>query len=631
MQILKTIPFCIWIKQYSVLAAMAEVYAPPNFTYMSSLLPAGKQVIDTAVQTIVPASMRNNPMNPFAVAVGKAEAAYMVGSQLSRLIYESDAVIRPMLSIVGHNPIVFNTALTMVRWQYSRFRQGGNAKLANAKLPANIKQCTVLYDGGHDTVGMVLHEDFRNETVGPFAGKQVVFVVMRGTSSFMSAITDLNAGFANLSDLFGEQSGFGPKASMSGVNPFGAHRGFVNNMKGMYPMVFAEVSKVIEAVGKEPLQVVCVGHSLGGANATLAAMGLAGRRRAGLIPLNVDIHCITYGAPKLFTDYARNMFNELLLQRLLTLTRIANRSRLGADVIPLVPSWTDHPGFSILKTEMFTFSRTFRSKNISELRKLYGNIETRYTGILSRVNKAFISNPLPTYPAFYAQLKQSPSMDLASYTKLVNSLPFGTMYEAVMGKNPAYLETKALVQAVTGQAEVSTGAPPADTTPELDTAALAKAATNEDDEDSTVGPVQQAGGAWFKKSPAPAVAAPTPQPPQPQPQQGEPLWKQTQSSRDSTAAYKALTVTSQPSHIVYDGNTNISPLTKHGEYTGIAYNGVLKNFSASRSATRSAIIGGKRHSRQRRQRRAVPGAARQRKHTQHRKRRIARMLSRRAA
>ena len=128
----------------------------------------------------------------------------------------------------------------------------------------------------------------------------------------------------------------------------------------------------------KPSRLFLTGHSLGGAHATLLAFLLA---ESGIR----NIHLVTFGAPTLLSDGARNAFNRHLLSGAVTLDRVVVRNfdnrvlrtlagvatlaQGGGDPIPSLPAGFSHPGFQPLATELMSDPK--RPTTLRDVRKLY--------------------------------------------------------------------------------------------------------------------------------------------------------------------------------------------------------------------------------------------------------------------
>jgi hypothetical protein len=138
--------------------------------------------------------------------------------------------------------------------------------------------------------------------------------------------------------------------------------------------------------GKQSPRIFITGHSLGGAYATLFGWILALMKKNGIIQSVKSLHTVTYGAPLLFSDTARNQYNSILDEGLLTLDRVVSQQiasvktaaagtlgkmASGADFIPTIPPGFSHPGFQPLITEFFP-EKGGRPYGLQNIRGAYG-------------------------------------------------------------------------------------------------------------------------------------------------------------------------------------------------------------------------------------------------------------------
>jgi len=369
--------------------------------------------------------------------VGQYEAILTVLSYFTRLNYEKGPrLVTTMFKFLNYSPIVFNTALSYAKY---------------ATLPeTNETDTTTTVPNGY--MLYVKHQDNRasitvHNDLNMFPKETVMIISFKGTLSPWSMLKDLNASYRKLTDLYGpdlfkevaetatERQGLSP------VNPFGAHAGFVSGMMGyrsgvvdstgMYGLVIKLVNFLLEQTPSIK-RILVTGHSLGGAFASLMGLGLAQmKKKMGSFP-NQTLHLVTFGCPKLASDYTRNVFNALLLENCITLDRVttAPRYNLGisvSDPVPLVPPHMDHIGFMVLKMETMTQSRTGRTKHVRELRDELAGIKAQQNLLSTLVSRNY--SPLPYYKEFFQWFLDTKNVGIteADYKGMIESTPNGTI------------------------------------------------------------------------------------------------------------------------------------------------------------------------------------------------------------
>jgi hypothetical protein len=571
----------------------ADVFAKRSLSILGTLLPdiSNKPVTKLS---IFPDTVDKNMLK----VLGMYEARLTQAAYFSRLAYTNNQVILGTLHAVNTNPLVFNTALSIVDALYKQ-----------KKLPTKVTLQPFMGIGkmlinNHQEPCHMQLLDYSGAITGcPYPGKKVLYITFRGTNNLKAAITDAKVAWRKLEDAFASPRMFGASGTQvfaqefgqkrsgvnySGVNPFGGHRGFISNVRHVLDKVCAEIESKFAPAGFDTI--VVTGHSLGGANASLAAMLLGGFKRhfatngINNVFASATLHCITFGAPALFTAYSRDVFNKMLIDKHLTLDRVTNRVRYmsepglvpGAkmDLVPYIAAFFFSPGFSIGHGEFYPVARTGRSKDITEVRKLF-------TGM--RRDKSFFGsqkfNEIPTYPEFLECFDPL----LADVYKLILKNSFGTVYQRF---NPAentrvdlFVKKGLNIPAAT---VVVVEQPPQDPViSEMDGVAAATqpavAAATEEDKAPAEDPVQanglkpQQGGGLFSMfgiTPTAPTTAPTPTP---TPTTNTPL---TQTPDEG---FKQLAKQYGSNQVVYRPQLNIASLSAHLAYMGVSYMGVLRH------------------------------------------------------
>jgi hypothetical protein len=571
---------------FSGLRAKSGLRVKKLTTYLGTLLPNDIYEQEYNGKSLVKSLTDAN----YKKLVGQYEAVLTQASYMSRLAYEINPSIIGGLQLINFNPVVFNTGLSMIRKNFSRFSSDISSKSVNrlfltpngtVSLPtgaAFIDNGVSIYRkaGLTETPVFVQCVDYRSMQSGcPIPGKKVLYISFRGTMSIKSGLTDVKGASKSIDSLCTTCKMEGISGSTAidtykqeaekyrktaAVNPFGAHYGFVENM---IP-VMNDVCKAVENMTSDGSidKIIITGHSLGGANAALAALVLAAFKKHGIKCLQKPaIHCITFGAPKLFTDFSRNVFNSLLDGGVLTLDRIANRAKniaiaalsvgTAINIVPTIPGWFVHPGYMILKTEIKTQSRTGRSKNITDIRQMFGGIEPGSGLFFTDFNG------LPTYKEFLDCFTRLEAMDDATYKSNIMNLPLGTLYFGLKGKS--YNEIKDTVTYILGRAPPDTSQ-----TEEVD---AAKKGENE----VPLPPADLSGEEAGSAGASPQSGGLLP---------GGPL----------TEEYKKNTVERGPNHVVYNCQKNLTIWSCHMAYLGVSYHGGFKNISHSKTPIEDFVV-----------------------------------------
>ena len=544
--------------------------------------------------------------------MGQYEAALTQTAYMSRIAYNSNMQKLPAVQLINENPLVFNTGLSMIRRHLmTTYRSQNNFKIHAEPFIGNG---IILYDktATHETPCYLQVVDYTNmPTNCPYPGKKILYITFRGTLSLKSAfLTDAKITSRAVSDLL-KQCSMGGKTGIEAfqrevdeatsssssmlnnlrINPFGIHQGFILNLMGIIGDICSAVDKIVSEESID--RIIITGHSLGAANATVASLIFGGFKRAGVASLQKPtIHCISFGSPKLCLDYTRNVYNSLLDGGYITLDRVANRMKnlavgltsmgVAIDLVPTIPTNFVHPGYMIRKHEIKTQSRTGRSKNITDIRQMFGGISPSGGGLLGGIKSFSEFNGLPTYPEFL-DCFSSPDSD---YEKLISYLPFGTLYPVPGKKQETYEYTKNKVSIIFNGDSIEDTSETADKK-DAETAAAeekvinAAAAEVASTEETSEG---QTGGGSQKN------------------------------------IYDKATSENGPNHVVYSCRKNISPFTCHLTYMGIGYGGLsidsvgysppklsyfIKNADSTMIYSIPEQTGGRRRIRKTRQRRRI--------------------------
>ena len=528
--------------------------------------------------------------------IGNYEAIITFLCYLTRINYENRA--RKSLKafkLLNYSPLTFNKGMSYLTFTGSTDNK--IEKSPEGKIPYGY----LMYDPKQDTPLSITVFDYTKPTNQSliFPNKKIMVISFRGTLSIATALKDLNLTLQNLFILYGKDSfpeefaeverrksqrgALGSITSL-GTNPFGAHRGFVNGLIELYPKIIARMDELLNN-HPDISSIFITGHSLGGAFSHLMGMGLAQLKKKGKALPN--LHIISFGAPKVFTDYARNVFNKLLLEGYMTLERVANRPRfpditmLASDPVPYIPATLDHPGFMILKPEIMTQSRTGRTKHIREVRSELANIkpdQSFFSSMIPNALKMRNYNSLPEYKEYLDHFFDcnGTGPDILTpdeYKGIINKalggtvrIPMGPAKKVFSNVTKALFITEADLEASTKVAEEANkqeAAKQAEASKEMKVAVdsvVQEQKATEAEVEKAYGPggLPQSGGAL------------------PSENERAGLIKNAQLQESNTAIYKKQTVLEQPNHVVYSCSqiTSGVPLVGcHLGYMGVGWNG----------------------------------------------------------
>jgi hypothetical protein len=314
-------------------------------------------------------------------------------AQLARIVYCDLSVIREV--VIGDafgkddNPAV-NNQITQLDNKYSSMRrtpvdpaknqgrpmQSYATPACTTQQPAGTEILTYVSSPSDVTFLIIGGKQLREKSGIAFFKDDDLVICFKGSSTMKNFKHDLYSQF-NATDLNELVQPAGLKLT---DNPVGKVTGaFVK------PLIKVWSTLKIEIASKNPKRLFITGHSLGGAYASMLAFIVA-ECHGTVFPSIQTAHLITFGAPTLLSDTARNTFNKYLDNGFLTLDRVVSQSKLLViDAIPSIPAGFSHPGYQPLKTEWYPEEKTGRAyqlKNIEGVfKKQAGGKRTKKGGL----------------------------------------------------------------------------------------------------------------------------------------------------------------------------------------------------------------------------------------------------------
>ena len=294
-------------------------------------------------------------------------------AQLSRLVYADSGIIREtMISPVfgSKNGAGVNNTLNANDSTFSSLRRKPTT-YANS-LEGRPMESYVITEAP-DARGFARYISSPSDLTFMF----VTGSFMQGRNSFFQP-TDVILSFKGSSTVKNFKHDLYSQFTPADLGALTATKGLASagEVKGNVPASFVKpILKSWERIEEglhdyAPKRLFITGHSLGGAYATLCAFILAEAKSK--YPSLEHIHLVTFGAPTLVSDKARNTFNAHLNSGFMTFDRVT--SATGGtlpDIIPTIPAAFSHPGYQPLKTEFYPEKKTGRAFQIANLRKVY--------------------------------------------------------------------------------------------------------------------------------------------------------------------------------------------------------------------------------------------------------------------
>ena len=306
-------------------------------------------------------------------------------AQFSRLIYWDSGIIREVIinpEFGKANNELVNNMITKItdtyvaeRMENSNYKNSidgrpmksyvikeseGKGKLLGTYI-SSPNDCTCMFLKGSD---INLKCDFFQESD--------LIIVFKGSSTLNNFKDDL------YSQVTGDNlSNFLTPLGLKMSSPFKKN----NIVPGSFVHLITDIWNIISFFlnfykpnNDQKQRVFITGHSLGGALSSIFTFILAEIKDTHF-PYISSIHNITFGAPTILSDGARNTFNTHLDNGTVTLDRVVSVGIYSkiVDIIPSLPVGFSHPGFQPLKTELYPEAKTGRAYTYDTIRKVYQN------------------------------------------------------------------------------------------------------------------------------------------------------------------------------------------------------------------------------------------------------------------
>jgi hypothetical protein len=369
-------------------------------------LPAG-QFLDTTVRPLCFPSIGRVYTPEDAKKIGPAEFKkyeYLlyICAQVSRLVYCDSGILQKVIeSSLGRSNDIVNKVITAYDAQFSKEKRAAITSQEGVSVkgptgtytipmesyslgpkPTGATQYGTYISTPEDMTCLILDTSKLAANPNSILTPNDLFIAFKGSSTVSNFKHDLMSQFT-AGDLATELKQVGID-----VAPLGnVTVSFVKPLLNAFSAMMDELSKHIERT--QCTRLFLTGHSLGGAYASLFTWILALAKQSGNFPALEGIqgfHLLSYGSPTILSDTARNNFNTLLDEGLITLDRVVSQkvpARSSAtqvlvggmggpnDVIPNIPAGFSHPGYRPLATDVKPESKG-RPYSMDFIRSTYG-------------------------------------------------------------------------------------------------------------------------------------------------------------------------------------------------------------------------------------------------------------------
>ena len=296
-------------------------------------------------------------------------------AQLARIVYCDLSIIRDVVmgQNFGHdNNKVVNDEITVRDKARSSERtvpadpakNNGRPMKSYVEPPCEKKPNPILtyVSSPSDVTFVVLGGEQLMEKNDFFKGTDIV-ISFKGSSTMKNFKHDLYSQFqaSELAELMPAGVKFNPVGKVTGA--------FVKILMKSWDILKEEINQR----ATPECRLFITGHSLGGAYASLFAFIVTECRTTHFSNIG-SVHLVTFGAPTLLSDTARNNFNRHLNDGFLTLDRVTSQTLppfMIHDIIPGIPAGFSQPGYQPLKDEWRPENDKGRAYQLANLEKLF--------------------------------------------------------------------------------------------------------------------------------------------------------------------------------------------------------------------------------------------------------------------
>jgi predicted lipase len=177
--------------------------------------------------------------------------------------------------------------------------------------------------------------------------ESIIFAI-RGTESLCDVKTDINFFKDPFHDII-----YSNNIDAKKYKNIRVHQGFLKQFNSIKYSIISTIYGQLWKHNKNITKVTCIGHSLGGGLATLAAAHIK-----SLFPSEFKVECYTYGSPRVGNKKFRMFFNDKI--------DVSVRCVNGCDIITKIP-----------KINYYHIKGEYRigNKDQNIFRKIFGNVK----------------------------------------------------------------------------------------------------------------------------------------------------------------------------------------------------------------------------------------------------------------
>ena len=343
------------------------------------------------------------------------EAFLVRCAALSRLAYSLTHVFCQAMKIIDYPPDIINDAISVFEYNMISFI----AKYSIPEPYLYVSTELFLTDGyqtdfnvpklkdenlslgGYFFPKCGCHMIFHEDKDSKINNKKTLYVAFKGSSDGWDFIQDFKSFIPWKINNMPNCEDAPPTANLG--------KGFYDHMSSEFDIILKKIDKIINDNHVEWL--VITGQSLGAAQAEIMSL-ILGQKKKKKSLAQIDVSCVSFGAPFVFNESGRDYYNELLRTNIITLDRVTALDKgarrfvgtpgSGSDFVTSLPSGY-HPGYMAM--DRYASSKTGRAWRIDEIRQVFLGKDAKTTSSFKSITGTGVGE-LPSDMEFWNLFKR---------------------------------------------------------------------------------------------------------------------------------------------------------------------------------------------------------------------------------